>query len=462
VSDIFLSYAREDRPRVKPVVDALAASGWSVWWDRTIIPGQIFERVIQTALDQAQCVVVLWSRHSVDSDWVQTEADEGQRRGVLIPALLDEVEIPLPFRRIQAANLVGWQGALPHAGFDELARGVEGILKTPAPRRTKGPAVAAPPAGAWPSEPVRRDVDREVLRPEQPAAPAAPEGWRNPRLRLIAGALLILAVGTAIFFIQAPKGRPPTQQPAVRVKSGSASRVRGSQLRALPPPAVQTRENLKDGLTYVWIPPGRFKMGCSPGDKECFDNEKPAHEVTITHGFWMGQTPVTQEAYQRVLGHNPSHFKGPRLPVEEVTWNEAQSYCEAVGMRLPTEAEWEYAARAGSATARYGNLDEVAWYIGNSDGQTHEVGQKQPNAFGLYDVLGNVFQWVADWYGQKYDEQKVAVNPTGPSSGQYRVLRGGAWAYNPRDARASYRYRSGPEPSNRNDNFGFRCAGELR
>ena len=157
--------------------------------------------------------------------------------------------------------------------------------------------------------------------------------------------------------------------------------------------------NSKDGLTYVWIPPGKFQMGCSPGDAECFDNERPAHEVTITKGFWLGQTSVTQQAYRRVTGKNPANHKGANLPVEEVDWNEAQAYCKAIGGRLPTEAEWEYAARAGSTGVRYGNLDEIAWYDENSGNQSHEVGQKAPNAFGLYDMLGNTWQWVADWNG---------------------------------------------------------------
>jgi formylglycine-generating enzyme required for sulfatase activity len=381
VSDIFLSYAREDLPRVKPVVDALTARGWSVWWDRTIKPGQSFPRVIQGALDEAQCVVVLWSRDSVESDWVQNEARRGHRRRILIPAMLDEVLVPLEFEGLHTADLVGWTGALPHAGFDDLARAVEGILPLPAAQPAKTSAAAVP--------------ESIVI---QPAA-----------ARLVAG---------------------------------------------------QTRVNPKDGLTYVWIPADKFMMGCSPGDSECYPNESPRNEVSITKGFWMGQTPVTQEAYQRVMGSNPSTFKGPRLPVETVSWDKAQAYCKAIGMRLATEAEWEYAARAASMAPRYGSLDAIAWHSGNSGEKTQEVGQKQPNRFGLYDTLGNVWEWVADWYEEQYYGQSPATDPPGPASGQYRVLRGGSWYDVPRNVRSSIRFWN--EPTLRLHLIGFRCAGELR
>jgi formylglycine-generating enzyme required for sulfatase activity len=230
-----------------------------------------------------------------------------------------------------------------------------------------------------------------------------------------------------------------------------------ASLPSPPPPTVgagTTKVNPKDGLTYVQIPPGRFTMGCSPG--YCDDNEKPAHEVTITRGFWLGRTPVTQQAYQRVTGQNPSHFKGANLPVEEVNWNEAKSYCEAIGGRLPTEAEWEYAARAGSTAARYGNPDEIAWYSENSGGTTHEVGQKRANAFGLYDMLGNVWQWVADWSGNY--ESGAQNDPSGAGSGQYRALRGGSWNYDARFARVSY--RGSDDPGARGRDLGLRCVGE--
>jgi formylglycine-generating enzyme required for sulfatase activity len=220
--------------------------------------------------------------------------------------------------------------------------------------------------------------------------------------------------------------------------------------------------NPKDGLTYVWISPGTFLMGCSPGDSECSDGEKPAHQVSITKGFWIGQTPVTQQAYQRVTGQSPSHFKGASLPVENVNWEEARTYCVAIGGRLPTEAEWEYAARAGSTSARYGNLDDIAWYLGNSGLKgftgikTHEVGQKQPNTLGLYDILGNVWQWVADWYADY--PPGAQSDPSGPGSGQQRVLRGGSWINVQGFVRVSYRATAVPDI--RCDRFGLRCVGE--
>jgi len=183
--------------------------------------------------------------------------------------------------------------------------------------------------------------------------------------------------------LPAPRHTPaqPPRTPRLYVASAPPIESAGPKLGDI-------KVNPKDGLRYVWIPPGTFIMGCSPGDDECYDDEKPPHQVTITKGFWIGQTEVTQEAYQRVIGANPSHFRGDELPVENVNWNEARAYCVAVGMRLPTEAEWEYAARGGNASARYGSLDAVAWYRGNSGGKTHLVGQKQKNAYGLYDMPG--------------------------------------------------------------------------
>jgi formylglycine-generating enzyme required for sulfatase activity len=227
---------------------------------------------------------------------------------------------------------------------------------------------------------------------------------------------------------------------------------------------AQTKVNPKDGLTYVMIPPGTFLLGCSQDDSACEPNEKPARSVTITKGFWMGQSPVTQGAFMKVMGSNPSHFKGDdKLPVEKVDWTNAGRYCQQVDMRLPTEAEWEYAARGGKPGARYGELDAITWYSKNATGKTHAVGGKQPNAYGLHDMLGNVWQWVADQYGS-YDGA-AATDPKGPADSwlashadwlRFRVLRGGSWINDASLVRVSS--RNYVETSYRADYIGFRCA----
>lgn len=231
------------------------------------------------------------------------------------------------------------------------------------------------------------------------------------------------------------KSNPTPPEPAV-APSGAAAGAK--------------KVNEKDGLAYVRIPAGTFQMGCSPGDGACLGVEKPVHAVTLTKGFWLGETPVTQRAFERKMAQNPSRIKNPSLPVT-VSWSLAKDYCEAVGGRLPTEAEWEYAARAGSTDARYGSPDEIAWYSANSGGQTHEVGQKRPNAWGLYDMLGNLFQWVADWNGPY--QAGAQSDPAGPASGTWRALRGVAANYDAGDVRASFRHSAAPEGL-----FGFRCA----
>jgi formylglycine-generating enzyme required for sulfatase activity len=222
--------------------------------------------------------------------------------------------------------------------------------------------------------------------------------------------------------------------------------------------AGQTATNPADGLTYVWIPPGTFMMGCSPSDTECAADEKPARQVSITRGFWIGQTPVTQEAYQALTGKSSGYFKGAKFPADSINWDEAQTYCQATGMRLPTEAEWEYAARAGSTASRYGDLDQIAWYGINSGDKTHETMQKQPNAWNLYDMLGNVWEWTADWYAaHPAENSESSKDPQGPASGKIRVLRGGSWGNGPAFVRVSV--RSGNEPANHSNVAGFRCVG---
>jgi len=218
---------------------------------------------------------------------------------------------------------------------------------------------------------------------------------------------------------------------------------------------------------FVWIPPGAFVMG-SPVGEAGRNPDEVQHTVTLTQGFWLSDHEVTQAEYQAVMTNNPSTYKGANLPVEYVTWSEAVLYCQKLtereraagritaqqAYRLPTEAEWEYAARAGTTGARHGELDAIAWYALNSGNQTHPVKEKAPNAWGLHDMLGNVFEWCSDWYG---DYQTASVtDPTGPASGSDRVLRGGCWVFDAKLARSAFRRRY--VPNSRLSILGFRPA----
>ncbi len=244
-------------------------------------------------------------------------------------------------------------------------------------------------------------------------------------------------------------------RPLPRPNKTNGGSVAGRQEAGIGRTPGEQWTNPKDGLTYVWIPPGQFEMGCSAGDLECRDDEKPAHQVMITKGYWIGQTPVTQAGFERVMGQNPSHFRGPDLPVEMVTFDESVAYCVAVGGKLPSEAQWEYAARAGSTGSRYGDIDAIAWTGLNSGGTTHPVGQKLPNAWGLYDMIGNVCQWTADWWGAY--QGGGTIDPEGPRGGGGRTGRGGSWLHGKTVwFRASSRYGQGTN-SFRWNNLGFRC-----
>jgi formylglycine-generating enzyme required for sulfatase activity len=268
---------------------------------------------------------------------------------------------------------------------------------------------------------------------------------------------------------QPARAAPPETQPlrpsAQALPSSGQARV---AVALAAPTAGAVRQNSKDGLNYVWIPPGTFTMGCSPGDSECYLDEDPAHGVTIRTGFWIGQTVVTVGAYKRFtagtrqrMPHAPNFNSGwtsDNMPIVSASWDDSEAYCQWAGGRLPTEAEWEYAARGGSTEARYGPLDEVAWYSGNSGGGTHDVAQKRANAFGVYDTLGNVWEWVNDLYDAKYYHNSPSQDPRGPRRGSSRVLRGGSWGYDPGFVRVSYRLYL--DPSYKFNVIGLRCVGE--
>ncbi len=223
-------------------------------------------------------------------------------------------------------------------------------------------------------------------------------------------------------------------------------------------------ENSKDGLKYVHISAGTFMMGCSPGDDECQSDENPTHLVTITRDFWIGQTEVTVGAYKRYAAVTGREMPGAppfnpnwatqNMPMTTVTWDEARDFCAWTGGRLPTEAEWEYAARGGSTQARYGALAEIAAYAPYGS-PPRVVGMKRPNGFGLFDVLGNASEWVNDWYDENYYRHSPSADPQGPKGDGSRVLRGGPLTNTPWIVRVSYRDRK--DPGGRDAFDSFRC-----
>jgi len=271
----------------------------------------------------------------------------------------------------------------------------------------------------------------------------------------------------------------PPLPAAAPAENGSAKPGAG------PEPGARAVDN-RYRTSYVWIPPGKFIMGCSPGDARCAESEKPRHEIAITKGFWLNDTPVTVDAWnmQRYLGGGLPLLRrtdsegrlltGKTIPALGISYADARAYCSQAGGRLPTEAEWEYAARAGTATVRYGEPEAVAWTTDNSgdeklDGaklsdramvdnhnQPHPVRQKEPNRWNLYDMLGNAWQWTADWYEEGYYKVSPATDPKGPAAGTMRVMRGGSWHNIPADARASMRLPMSPATAS--NTTGFRCA----
>ena len=234
----------------------------------------------------------------------------------------------------------------------------------------------------------------------------------------------------------------------------------------------------KYGITMIKLPAGSFMMGADiskcPADdpftaqdeSDCLSmfsiKNTPQHKVTLDM-FWMAQTEITQEQYYKVMGTNPSSFKSEKLgyrsaknPVENVSWFESKTFCEKLGYRLPTEAEWEYAARAGTKGNYYGEVNDIAWHVENSKKKTHPVATKAPNDWELYDMIGNVWEWTADWYGSNYYNQSPVHNPTGPISGNKRMLRGGSFSHGDITfLRVSARFSINPDT--RVFNGGFRC-----
>jgi formylglycine-generating enzyme required for sulfatase activity len=365
------------------------------------------------------------SEHSNASAHVRSELDRAFTKGIgIVPLRIDAVQLSPELRYfLSTVHWLDAQSGSMDLHLEQLAKAVSDVL-------AGGGGSLPPSSQGW-------------------------RGWFGRRRALLATfSTLVLIAGLGINYLYRRGPEQQAQGPPMTPEGVSHPHETA---------VVKTWVNPASGQTHVWIPPGKFLMGCSAADSDCKDDEKPAHWVNIAQGFWLGQTEVTWKAYRQYARKLKLQVSGGNddFPVTEVTWAEAKAYCKAVGGRLPSEAEWEYAARGGRPEARYDALSSIAWYSDNSSDRPHEVAKKQPNAFGLYDMLGNVSEWVLDRYYNKYYEQGGEGEPEQPlADNASGILRGGSWAHDERAARASNRFGVPPDLS---EVFaGFRCANDHR
>ena len=417
VSDIFISYASEDRKRVRPFARRLEDFGWSVFWDSKIATGDTWDEHIERELNSAKCVVVLWSRTSIKKRWVKIEARHAVSRGILLPARLDNIEPPLEFSDKQAADLINWQRGSPHPGFDQFIQDMSGLVGL-------SPSIKPALGQRSTTIPIRRN-------------------------RLLIFSTIAVVIVVAWVYFSSLK----------------------SQL-----PATRTGE---DEAPMVLIPAGTFWMGSREG--EGYDNERPRHEVDLD-AFYIDQYEVTTSSYSQFMTATgqrvPKYWEKSELsrdedkPVVGISWHDAKAYCEWAGKRLPTEAEWEKAARGREGRTYPWGSEPPSSTLANFDRSkdtwerelyetrlktvgTYEKG-KTPEA--VYDMAGNVWEWVGDWYSKDYYKESPTRNPKGPSSGKEKVVRGGSWGRYPGGLRSAIRDRLAP--SKRYAYHGVRCAAD--
>ena len=486
---VFVSYSHEDKqwldamlPHLKPLVrnDSI-----DVWHDGRIDPGQQWKQEIETMLSGAEFAILLVSANFLESDFIadvelpallKSEKENGLQvlPVVITPCLYEES----PLQPFQSVNnplnpMEGMKPVEQNQTWVKLARIIKKSLQKPMSGREQGVSLVSPTSSDFTSE---VDVETTTVDLEL-TIDGDLENFSDSEKAEILDAISKLAGVSNLKVKRLREGSikltvelPPHLAERVMwaIKSGELEglavldaeiieettrvlevREPYEETNIVPNPAWWIWENME----FVRIEPGAFMMGSENG----FANERPAHKVEITKPFYLGTYPVTQEQWLAVMGSNPSRFKGERRPVVNVSWNDVQSFLNKLNggeheYRLPTEAEWEYACRAGTTTEySFGDdkslLGDYAWSWENSEGTAHPVGQKKPNPWGLYDMHGNVWEWVQDWYSADYYKQfqnKTAIDPKGPDKGSPRVIRGGGWDSRATGLRSAVRISSAP------------------
>ncbi len=438
---VFISYRRDDSADITGrIFDRLRAhfDKQILFRDVDVIPfGSDFRQVIRKAVEDCQVLLAVigptWlsiasktgtRRLDDPHDFVRLEIETALKRDIpVIPVLVGKAAMPEPIHLPDSLQPLVFRHGLEirrdpdfHRDVDTLIRGLNGLL------------------------------DATPL-PAPPAPKTAPRRSRTSKKAVIVGS-------------------PPPPPIALPVPPHTPAVVASSAPKA----ADRTELVLPGGvkMEFAWCPPGTFLMGSENGH----ENEKPVHRVMLTKGFFMGIHPVTQAQWKAISGTTPSHFKGDTRPVECVSWEDCQEFCQKLTahvkgrgtVSLPSEAEWEYACRAGTTTDYHTGDGEAAlkkagWYDGNSGFETHQVGELTANAWGLHDMHGNVWEWCQDWYGPYMGNDQVDPLQLTKQSNECRVLRGGGWHRDPADCRVAFRIRGAP--ANRRNRFGFRVCFRL-
>ncbi len=463
----------------------------------TIRPGEDFVQAIENAVGSCEILIAIIGRHWLTkageepnwlhnpNDFVRLEIAAALSRDVrVIPVLVQKASMPNPqdltedliqLARRNAVELTDlhWQ-----RDVDQLI----GVLEKVLSKQIVPVAVeASSTAGLGDSR-----LSLETATPPAALPRTVMDLAKKSRLTLVIGLVaLMVIIGIALFIWRArrPAGQNPStssnqtqiaqqaSSPAQNMLPPAATSTPSGTVANMPAPVLSTPpQHLANriGIEFVWIKPGMFTMGSTNGEPD----EQPAHQVTIKEGFYLGKYEVTQAQWEAVMGKNPSWSKecGGNCPVDGVSWDDVQKFIDTLNShddqfkyRLPTEAEWEYACRAGTTGDYAGPLKEMAWYSENSGNTIHAVGLKHPNAWGLADMHGNVWEWCEDWYHDDYDGA-----PTDGSAWlrgedlKTRVLRGGSWTSDAAYEHSANRSKSRPSRGYNYDGFGFRLVAVAR
>ena len=454
--NVFISYSRHDYIDeygnvipgncVSRILETLDKNDITYWIDKEgIYSGDDFKGILASAIEQADVFVFISSESSNKSEWTAKEINVAvYEKKVIIPVRIDDAKYNSSVKfDLVGLDFINYQSN-PELALSELVKSIKNQISNTGidVKKIKEEIKALEKDGYLLYTQEKRLYDeiaakKRLIGEGTIVCPVCDEANE-------VNSLYCPRCGWAFVPFTTKKQVEKRLNTARRVWTGlsSTNKAPEDSTSILPTPIKDLIDNMVEVEGGSFIMGGTHEQG-----EEAFSDEKPPHKVTLS-SFLIGRYPVTQEQWKAVMGNNPSYFQGDKHPVEQVNWMDCQEFIQKLnkitGMefRLPTEAEWEYAARGGNKGKGYkysgGNLlSQVAWYNENSGGTSHEVGQKKPNELGLYDMSGNIWEWVQDWKGD-YTEKEQS-NPCGPDTGEERVCRGGGWNREHDRSRVSYR-----------------------